>query len=66
VPTIAAKAVAVNTAPADIPSSWENIAGLTARIYDIVRKVVIPANTSVRMVVCFGSKPKSFCNVFMN
>ena len=59
-PTIAANAVAVNTAPPGIPSSWLNISGLTARIYDIVTNVVIPANTSVRMVVLLGSNPKSF------
>jgi hypothetical protein len=64
-PTIAAKAVAVNTAPAVIPSSRLNIPGLTAKMYDMVRKMVIPAKISVRTVVVFGSKPKSFCKVLM-
>ena len=50
-PTIAANAVDVNTEPIGIPSSSPNIVGLTARIYDIVRNVVIPATISVRIVV---------------
>ena len=37
-----------NTDPAGIPSSSPNIEGFTARIYDMVRKVVIPATISVR------------------
>ena len=41
---MATKAVAVNTAPVDIPSRTENMPGFTARIYDIVRNDVIPAN----------------------
>ena len=64
-PMIAAKAVAVNTAPAGMPGSRLNIPGLTAKMYDIVRKVVIPAKISVRTVVVFGSKPKSFVSLFI-
>lgn len=37
--------------------------GLTARMYAIVRKVVIPAITSVLMLCFAGSKPKSFSNI---
>ena len=50
-PNMATKAVAVNTAPVDIPSRTENMPGFTASIYDIVRNDVIPANISVRMLV---------------
>lgn len=39
------------------------IAGLMARIYDIVRNVVMPAIISVRTVVLLGSKPNSFLSV---
>jgi hypothetical protein len=50
-----AKAVAVKTAPAGMPSSRLNIPGFTARMYDMVRKVVIPARISVRRLVVFES-----------
>ena len=64
-PTIAAKAVAVKAAPIGIPSKAENIIGLTARIYDMVRNVVIPARTSVFTVVCLGSNPKSLVSIYL-
>ena len=34
-----------------------------ARIYDMVRNVVIPARTSVLTVVCLGSNPKSLVSI---
>ena len=61
VPITAARAVAVNTEPVGIPGSAEKMPGLTAKIYDIVRKVVIPARISVLTELTFGSKPKAFC-----
>ena len=61
VPITAARAVAVNTEPVGIPGSAEKMPGLTAKIYDIVRKVVIPAKISVLTELTFGSKPKAFC-----
>lgn len=60
---IAARAVAVNTAPVGIPSSIAKIEGLTARIYDIVMKVVMPAKISVRRENFEESKPKSLLNI---
>lgn len=39
------------------------IAGLMARIYYIVRNVVMPAIISVRTVVLLGSKPNSFLSI---
>ena len=63
-PTIAAIAVEVKTAPPGMPSSWLKRDGLTARMYDIVRKVVIPATISLRIVVCDGLNPKSLVNIF--
>lgn len=36
-----------------------------ARMYDIVRNVVMPAIISVRMVVLAGSNPKSFLSMFI-
>jgi hypothetical protein len=63
VPAMAANAVDVNMAPAGMPSSLLNIAGFTARMYDIVRKMVIPARISVRIVVSFGLKPNSFVSL---
>jgi len=62
-PMMAAKDVDVNTAPTGMPSSMPNMAGFTARIYDMVRNVVIPAITSVRTVVFSGSKPNNFFNI---
>ena len=64
VPIMAANAVEVKTAPAGMSSSL-NIAGLMARMYDIVRNVVMPAIISVRMVVLAGSNPKSFLSMFI-
>ena len=60
-PTIAASAVAVKTAPSGM--SPENMLGFTAKIYDMVRKVVIPAIISVRGVVSLGFRPNSFFNM---
>ena len=65
VPVMEASAVAVNTAPAGMPSSRLNILGFTARMYDMVRKVVIPASISVRSVVTDGSNPKIFFSIFL-
>jgi hypothetical protein len=62
-PMIAASVVEVNTAPLGIPSKSPNIVGFTARIYDMVRNVVIPATISRRMVVFVWSKPKSLFNI---
>ena len=56
---MAASAVAVNTAPFGMPSMLLNMLGLTARIYAIVRKVVIPATISVRTLCFEESKPKA-------
>jgi hypothetical protein len=63
VPIIAAKAVAVKAAPADMPSKIPNMAGLTARIYDMVKNVVMPAMISVRTLVSFGLNPNNFVNI---
>ena len=63
-PTIAAKAVDVNTAPEGIPSNNENIAGLTAKMYDIVRNIVIPAITSVRTDIFDASNPNNLFNIY--
>ena len=60
---MAARAVEVNTAPPGMPSKAQNMLGFTARMYDMVRNVVIPAIISLRIVVCDGSKPKSLCNI---
>ena len=60
---MAARAVDVNTAPPGIPSRIPNIAGFTARMYDIVRNVVIPATISVLTVVLVGSKPNNFLSM---
>ena len=64
-PIMAAKAVEVNTDPIGMPSNMPNIVGFTARIYDIVRNVVIPASTSVRIEVTFGLYPNSFFNIVL-
>ena len=65
VPIMAARAVEVNTALVTMPleARTEKMLGLTARMYAIVRKVVIPAITSVLMLCFAGSKPKSFSNI---
>ena len=65
VPIMAARAVEVNTAFVTMPleARTEKMLGLTARMYAIVRKVVIPAITSVLMLCFAGSKPKSFSNI---
>lgn len=47
----AATAVATKTAPKSIPPSYPKIAGLTIKIYAIVKNVVTPATTSVRIFV---------------
>ena len=62
-PRTAISAVVVNTAPRGIPSRDANSCGLTASMYDIVRKEVIPANTSVRTLFCAGSNPKSLFSI---
>jgi hypothetical protein len=59
VPTMAEMIVVVNTAPLSIPASARML-GFTARIYAIVRNVVIPARTSLFTVIVFGSNPKIF------
>ena len=63
-PMIAARAVDVNTAPPGISSSPNN-EGFTARIYAIVKKVVIPAMISVLTVVLVESNPNSFFSIFV-
>ena len=62
---MAARAVAVNVAGVSIPSGarLEKMLGLTARMYDMVRKVVIPAMISVLTLCLAGSNPNSFCNI---
>ena len=64
-PIMAARAVAVNTAPAGIGLSLIalKMSGFTARMYDMVRNVVIPARISVLIVVLVESKPNSFFNI---
>ena len=57
------RTVVVNNAPLSIPVSLR-ILGLTAKMYAMVRNVVIPAMTSVRIVVSFGLKPNSFLIMF--
>ncbi len=63
VPVMAASAVAVNTEPAGIPQAV-NMLGFTARMYAIVRNVVIPAIISVLSLFLVGSNPNSFCNIY--
>ena len=63
-PTIAARAVEVNTAPSGMFNSLKML-GLTARMYDMVRKIVIPAIISVRRLCCFESKPKSLLSIVL-
>lgn len=62
VPTKLAIAVAVNSAERSMPASLR-ILGLTISMYDIVRKVMIPANISVRTFVLFSFSLKSFSNM---
>ena len=68
VPTMAAKAVDVNTALVSMPcdARLEKMLGLTARIYAMVRNVVTPAIISVRMLCFLGSKPKSFESIVLS
>ena len=61
-PSNAASAVAVKTAPESIPAA-DIILGLTARIYAIVINVVIPAITSVFTSVPFSRSLKTFSNM---
>lgn len=63
-PIIAARAVEVKTAPPGI-SNLLNMSGLTARIYDMVRKMVIPAIISVRTLCEARSNPKSFLSIML-
>lgn len=67
VPMMAASAVAVNTALVSMPLSARllKMLGLTARMYAMVRKVVMPAITSVLMLCFDGSKPKSFESIVL-
>ena len=67
-PMIDARAVAVKTAPPGIGLSLSalKMSGFTARIYDIVRNVVIPARISVLTVVFVESKPKSFLSILLS
>ena len=67
-PMIDARAVAVKTAPPGIGLSLSalKMSGFTARIYDIVRNVVIPARISVFTVVFDESKPKSFLSILLS
>ena len=55
------RAVAVKTLPKSIPAA-ERIIGLTARIYAMVMKVVIPAMISVLTVVFLSFSLKIFSN----
>ena len=57
---MAASAVAVNTEAVGIPGRLLKILGLTARMYAIVRKVVMPATISVRTLCFVESNPKAF------
>ena len=67
VPMMAASAVEVNTALVSMPLSARllKMLGLTARMYAMVRKVVMPAITSVLMLCFDGSKPKSFESIVL-
>lgn len=62
---MATDAVAVNTEPFGIPSRLENRLGLTARMYDIVRNDVRPANISVRISVAAGSYPNNLFKILV-
>ncbi|GIK14874.1 MAG: hypothetical protein BroJett002_35810 [Candidatus Brocadia sinica] len=54
--------VATITDPKSIPQV-ESTAGWTKMIYDIVRKVVVPAKTSVRRLVWFSLSLKILSNI---
>lgn len=54
--------VVVNMAPASMPAT-DRMLGLTARIYAIVRNVVIPPMISFFTDIVLASKPKSFCSI---
>ena len=62
VPTKADRAVAIKTALASMPAA-ERMEGLTARIYAMVIKVVIPPSTSVLTVVWLSLSLNSFSNI---
>ena len=62
VPINDARHVAIRTAFAFIPASLRML-GLTARMYAIVIKVVIPAAISVFTVVLFSFNLKNFSNI---
>jgi hypothetical protein len=61
-PTIAAIAVAVNTRSKSIPLS-DRMAELTTRMYDIAKKVVIPARNSVPTEVLRSSNRKNLLTI---
>ena len=65
VPTMAARAVAVKTASVGMPWSARalKIPGFTAKMYAMVRNVVMPAMISVRMLVVLGSNPNTFLSI---
>ena len=63
VPAMAANAVPVNSADLSMPVV-PNIIGLTTSMYDIVRNVIIPANTSLFTVVLRVLSWKNVSNVF--
>ena len=63
VPINDASAVAMSTAVLSIPAA-ASMVGLTARMYAIVIKVVIPAMTSVLAVVLFSFSLNHFSNIF--
>ena len=62
---IAARAVAVNTASFGMPLSARalKMLGLTARMYAIVRNVVIPAITSVLTFIVFLLNPNNLFSI---
>lgn len=59
-----AVAVAVNTAPLSMPVT-PSMLGFTARMYDIVRNVVIPARISVLTCMECELNPNNFCSIFL-
>ena len=63
-----ARAVDVNIEPPKFSSAGSAVkmSGLTARMYDMVRNVVIPATISVRRLCFFESKPKSFLSIMLS
>ena len=62
VPMMAAKAVVVKTAPLSIPVA-DSTAGLTAKMYDMARKEVMPAMIPVEIFILDGSKPTHFFHI---